>query len=98
MKLICLPALVLCGSLAHAQQAPALPASPPVITSPGVSVLRPEYAPPGARARDLTVTDGVLTVNELRDLLRMQTEAIMALSVKIDSVNERLLRIETRVR
>lgn len=98
MKLLCLPALVLLCSLAHAQQAPALPPAPSAITPPGVSVLRPEYAPSDGSARDRTVTDSIVTANELRDLIRMQTEAIRVLSGKVELMDDRLRRIESRMR
>ena len=89
--------LSFCG-LAHAQQAPALPPAPSAITPPDVSVLRPEYAPPDAPARDRTVTDSMVTANELRDLIRMQTEAIRVLSGKVDVLDDRLRRMESRMR
>ena len=98
MKLSCVLALVPLCSLAHAQQAPGLPPAPSAIAPPGVSVLRPEYAPPDAPAGDRAVTDSIVTANELRDLFRMQTEAIRVLSGKVDSLDDRLRRIESRMR
>lgn len=61
-------------------------------------MLRPEYATPDAPARDRTLIETSLTANELRDLLRMQTEAIRALSGKFDLLEDRLRRIESRIR
>jgi hypothetical protein len=98
MKPSCLVVLASLCTLAHAQQAPALPPASPVIAPPGVSVLRPEFARPDAPARERTVTDGTITENELRDLIRMQTEAIRVLSGKVDLLDDRLRRMESRMR
>ena len=98
MKLSCLAVLASLCSLAHAQQAPALPSASPVIAPPGVSVLRPEFAPPDAPSREQTVTDSIATANELRDLIRVQTEAIRVLSGRVDLLDDRLRRMESRMR
>lgn len=90
--------IFVCG-FAHAQQPPALPSSPGVVTPPGISVLRPEYAPSGAPPG---APPGAPTIegapNELRDLIRAQSEAIRALTVKVDSLDDRLRRIESKLR
>jgi hypothetical protein len=78
-------------SFVHAQQPPALPPASRVVAPPGVSVVRPEYAPPGA-------PPATTAPNELRDLIRAQSEAIRVLSGKVDSLDERLRRIESKLR
>jgi hypothetical protein len=82
-------------SFAHAQQPPALPPAPGVVTQPGISVLRPEYEPPGTPPGAPTVA---VAPNELRDLIRAQSEAIRVLSGKVDSLDDRLRRIESKLR
>jgi hypothetical protein len=98
MKWFRLLAGVFAFNVAYAQQPPALPPGPSGGTSPGVSVLRPEYAPPGVPPGAATAADGTVALIELRDLLRAQTEAIRALSGKVDSLEERLRRIEGKLR
>lgn len=82
-------------SFAHAQQPRALPPAAGVVTQPGISVLRPEYDPPGTPPNAPTAAP---TLYELRDLIRAQTEAIRVLSGKVDSLDDRLRRIESKLR
>jgi hypothetical protein len=82
-------------SFAHAQQPRALPPAPGVVTQPGISVLRPEYDPSGTPPNAPTAAP---TLYELRDLIRAQTEAIRVLSGKVDSLDDRLRRIESKLR
>jgi len=85
-------------SIAYAQQPPAVPPPTPGGSSPGVSVLRPEFASPASPPGAAAAADGSVTLVELRDLIRAQTEAIRALSSKLDSAEDRLRRIEARLR
>ena len=100
MKLMCfLVGIYACG-VAYAQQPPALPPGPTGETLPGVSTLRPEYAPPASTLPpgNLTAADGPRAQQELTDLIRAQSEAIRVLSGKVDSLDDRLRRIESRLR
>lgn len=87
-------------NLAFAQQTPALPTGPSSVTPPGISTLRPEYAPapstlpPGTSS----VVDSVAARQELTDLIRAQTDLIKSLSAKVDSVEDRLRRMEGKLR
>jgi hypothetical protein len=67
---------------------------------PGVSTLRPEYDPALAtmRPRNSPATDPLRSQQELTDLIRMQTEAIKALSGKVDLLDDRLRRMENKLR
>lgn len=65
---------------------------------PGVSVLRPEYAAPGPGSGEEKAASGPATLHELRELIRAQSEAIRALTSKIDTLEERLRRIEVKLR
>lgn len=94
MKPFCLIVGVSACSLVFAQQPPALPQAPSDRMPPNVSVPRPEYVrPPGP-----TIEDGKRASTELMDLVRAQTDAIRALSGKVDSLDDRLRRIESRLR
>ncbi len=100
MKLLyVLISIAACGS-AHGQRSPASPAGPSPKALPDISILRPEYAPPPAvmPPRFPAAADSPKTPQELKDLIRAQTEAINALSAKVDSLERRLRRIEGKVR
>jgi hypothetical protein len=100
MKLFCfLVGISVCG-FAYAQQSPALPPGPSGETLPGISILRPEYAPPPSSLppSNSTAADSPRSQQELTDLIRAQTEAIRVLSGKVDSLDDRLRRIEIRLR
>jgi hypothetical protein len=99
MKLFCvLASIVACGS-AYAQPSPAPPAGPSPKALPDISIVRPEYAPPPAimPPRFPAAADSPKTPQELKDLIRAQTEAIKVLSAKVDSLERRLRRIEDKV-
>ena len=100
MKLFCFLVGISAYSFACAQQSPALPSGPSGETLPGISILRPEYAPPPSvmPPRNPMAADSPRASQELTDLIRAQTEAIRALSSKVDSLDERLRRIESRLR
>ena len=100
MKLFCLLAGLLACGTACAQQSAASPSEPSAKTLPGISTLRPEYAPSGAATlpRAATTVTGPRELQELTDLVRAQTEAIRALSVKVDMLDDKLRRMENRVR
>lgn len=91
--------ITVCGS-AHAQPSPAPPAGPSPKPLPDISILRPEYAPPPAvmPPRFPAAADSPKTPQELKDLVRAQTEAIKALTAKVDSLEQRLRRIEGKLR
>ncbi len=94
MKVFCfLVGISACG-LASAQ----LPPGPIDVTPPGKSVLRPEYVPANPRSSDPTAAESLGASRELKELIRIQTEAIRTLSSKVDSLDERLRRIESRMR
>ena len=78
---------------------PAL-ASPPGEMLPGISTIRPEYAPPPSAMSpgNSAAAVGPRSPQDLTDLLRAQTEAIRALSGKVDSLDDRLRKIENRFR
>src|SRR3982750_3926423 len=100
MKLLCfLVGISACG-FAHAQQSPALPPGPTREALPGVSIMRPQYAPPGSTSPsgNATAPDSLRAQQELTDLIRAQSEAIRILSGKVDSLDDRLRRIESRLR
>ena len=98
MKLYCfLVGICACGA-GYAQQIPAPPPGPAGGTLPGISVLRPEYAPPAAPPSAPMAADSLGTAQELKELIRAQTEAIRVLSGKVDSLEDRLRRIESRMR
>ena len=88
-----------CG-FAYAQQSPALPPAPSGETLPGISILRPQYAPPPSSLPpgNPTAADNPRSQQDLTDLIRAQTEAIRVLSGKVDSLDDRLRRIESRLR
>ena len=100
MKLFCvLVCVVACGS-AYAQPSAPSPAAPTPKALPDISILRPEYAPPPAvmPPKKPAAADNPKPPQELRDLIRAQTEAIRDLSTKVDSLELRLRRIEGRSR
>lgn len=100
MKLFCvLVSIAACGS-AHAQTSPAPPAGPSPKALPDISIVRPEYAPPPAvmPPRFPAAADRPTTPQELKDLIRAQTAAIKSLSTKVDSLEQRLRRIEGKLR
>jgi len=100
MKLFCFLIGIFTYGFTCAQQPPALPPGPSGETLPGISILRPEYAPPPASLPTgaSTATDNPMARQELADLIRAQTEAIRALSSKVDSLDDRLRRIESKLR
>lgn len=100
MKLLCFLVLICACGVAFAQQVPALPPGPSGPTLPGVSVLRPEYASPPSTTSPgaSTPADSSRARQDLTDLIRAQTEAIRVLSGKVDSLDDRLRRIEGRLR
>ena len=98
MKTLCFMVSIFACGFAHAQQAPSLPPAATVVTPPGISTLRPEYAPPAAAPRPATVLEGFGAPNELRDLLRAQTEALRVLTAKVESLEAQLSRIESKLR
>lgn len=100
MKLFCFLVGISAYGFACAQQSPALPSGPSGETLPGISILRPEYAPPPSTMppRTPTAADSLRAPWELADLIRAQTEAIRALSGKVDSLDDRLRRIEGKLR
>ena len=99
MRLLWLPLGVFTCGLAAAQQPPALPAGPTGEMLPGVSTLRPEYVPaPAATPRPSAAADGVAARQKLIELIRAQSEAIRVLSGKVDTLDDRLRRIEGKLR
>ena len=100
MKLLCILVGILAYGFASAQQSPALPSGPSGETLPGISTLRPEYAPPPSTMspRALTAAESASARQELTELIRAQTEVIRALSGKVDSLDDRLRRIEGKLR
>ena len=99
MKLFCvLAGIVACGS-AYAQPS-TTPKAPTPKALPDISILRPEYAPPPAvmPPKNPAAADSPKAPQELRDLIRAQTEAIKVLSTKVDSLEQRLRKIEGRLR
>ena len=95
VKLFCF-LFSICGcGIACAQQPPALPPGPSGDVLPGVSIMRPEYAPPPGI---LPPRNPMAGPQELTDLLRAQTEAINALAKKVELLDERLGRIEGKLR
>jgi hypothetical protein len=88
-----------CGS-AFAQSSRGSAAGPSPKPLPDISILRPEYAPPPAvmPPRSPAAADTPKTQQELKDLIRAQTEAIKGLSAKVDSLEQRLRRIEDKLR
>ena len=64
--------------------------------TPDISVLRPEYAP--TPANNPMSKDSLESTRELKELIRVQTEAIRTLSSKVDALDERLRRIESKIR
>ena len=99
MKLLCILVGISVYGFASAQQSPSLPSGPSGETLPGVSTLRPEYAPPPAMPqRPSRAVDSNSAQQELTELVRAQTEAIRALSSKVDSIDDRLRRIEGKLR
>jgi hypothetical protein len=100
MKLFCvLVCIVACGS-AYAQPSTPPPAGPTPKALPDISILRPEYAPHPAvmPPKHPAAADGPKAPQELRDLIRAQTEAIKVLSTKVDSLEQRLRKIEGKLR
>jgi hypothetical protein len=100
MKLFCvLVGIVACGS-AYAQPSAPPPAAPTPKPLPDISILRPEYAPPPAvmPPKNPAAVDGPKAPPDLRDLIRAQTEAIKVLSTKVDSLEQRLRKIEGKLR
>ena len=89
----------ICG-FAYAQHPPALPPGPSGEMLPGISTMRPEYAPPPSAMSPGNPTAAVSprSPQDLTDLLRAQTEAIRTLSGKVDSLDDRLRKIENRFR
>lgn len=98
MKMLCFMMWIFACGFAHAQQTPALPPAPASVTAPAISTLRPEYAPPDPAPRTASVVEGLGAPNELRDLLRSQTEAIRMLTAKVDALEAQLRRIESKLR
>jgi hypothetical protein len=82
-------------SFVFAQQTPSLPPGVKGEILPGVSIMRPEYAPPPGVMPPRNPMSGP---QEITDLLRAQTEAINALTSKVDLLDERLRRIEGKLR
>ena len=64
--------------------------------TPDISVLRPEYS--STPANNPISTDSLESTRELKELIRVQTEAIRTLSDKVDALDERLRRIESKIR
>jgi len=89
----------ICG-FAYAQHSPALPSGPSEEMLPGVSTLRPEFAPVPSTVPPGNPTAAVnpRSPQDLMDLIRAQTEAIRVLSSKVDSFDDRLRKIENRLR
>jgi len=89
----------ICG-FAYAQHSPALPSGPSEEMLPGVSTLRPEFAPVPSTVPPGNPTAAVSprSPQDLMDLIRAQTEAIRVLSSKVDSFDDRLRKIENRLR
>jgi hypothetical protein len=100
MKLLCFLVGITAYNVAFAQQSPALPPGPSSVTPPGISTLRPEYAPPPSTLppRTSSAVDSITARQELTDLIRAQTELIKTLSSKVDSVEDRLRRMEGKLR
>ena len=95
MKLLFFLAAMFAYGFGSAQQPSTLPPGVKGEILPGVSIMRPEYAPPPGTMPPRNPMAGP---QEMTDLLRAQTEAINALSNKIDSLDERLHRIEGKLR
>ena len=100
MKLFCFLVGISAYGFACAQQSSALPSGLSGETLPGISILRPEYAPlPSTMPpRTSTAADSPRARQELTELIRAQTEAIRALSSKVDSLDDRLCGIEGKLR
>jgi len=100
VRLLCFLVWICACGVAFAQQLPALPPGPSGATLPGVSVLRPEYTTPPSNTSPgaSTPADNSRARQELTDLIRAQTEAIRVLTGKVDSLDDRLRRIEGRLR
>ena len=99
MKLLCFLVGISAYGFAYAQPSPALPSGPSGETLPGISILRPEYAPPPSTMPPTTSTaaENSGARQQLTELIRAQTEAIRALSSKVDSLDDRLRRIEGKL-
>ena len=95
MKRFCLLVGFSACCLAYAQQPATTLGKTP---SSGISVLRPEYAPSHTPSTDATAADSLGASRELKELIRLQTEAIRTLSIKVDSLDDRLRRIEGKLR
>lgn len=98
MKPICFLVGISAFGVALAQQPAALPPTPTDRLPPDISVPRPEYARPPAPPGVELAADNLVVSNELKQLIRLQTDAIRVLSGKIDSMEDRLRRIESRLR
>ena len=105
MKIALSLAFVLLSGSALAQMAPALPVPPPPVQPSPQMAPRPipppqvkqapRMAPPIAMTPPPTVPMGPEQNNEaLAELLRAQTAAIRSLSNKLDSLEERIGKIE----
>lgn len=100
MKLLCaVICITACGAV-DAQPAAPPPARPSPKALPDISILRPEYAPPPAvmPPRSPAAANSPKKPEELKDLIRAQTEAIKVLSAKVDALEHRLRRVEGKVR
>ena len=100
MKLLCFLFGIFAYGFVSAQQSPSLPSGPSGESPPGISTLRPEYAPPPSTMpqRPSRAVDSNSAQQELSELVRAQTEAIKTLSSKVDSMDDRLRRIEGKLR
>ena len=87
MKLALFLAFTVACANAFAQQAPAAIPRPPVLPAPPAAPVLP--APPAAPPRAPHLSNA-----ELSELLRAQTTAIQSLSSKLDSLEERVRKIE----
>jgi hypothetical protein len=92
MKLFCFVTSMFVFGFAGAQQSPEL--------LPGTSTIRPEFAPQPlvSPARNTAPSDSFQSPRELAELVRAQTEAIRVLSAKVDALDDRLRRIESKLR
>lgn len=94
MRIMIATLVALLPELVIAQAAP-LTVNP---MQPGVSVVRPEYATPDGRHPESRTAEAPVSPHELRELLRAQTDAIRALSSKVDALEDSLRRLEGRLR
>ena len=100
MKLFCVLAGIVAFGSAYAQTSAPPSAAPTPKPLPDISILRPEYAPHPAvmPPKNPAAAESPKAPQDLRELIRAQTEAIKVLSAKVDSLEQRLRKIEGKLR